>query len=218
LSDTQEYFPPLAIDIVGDVSCPWCFLGKRLIDAVVVSMPRLIVELHWHPFEIEPELPPRGMDYRAHLTVTLGPDKVEAALGKMAEAGREFGLDLDVRDIPRLPNTFAAHRLIRHASIYDVQPQVVERLFQAHFCERRDIGDLQVLCDIASQSQMDLHTTSAFLRSDEGVVALRQEMKDIRKSGIVVAPHFTFGGIFEVAGLQSADVFAGALFNAISEG
>lgn len=218
MSDTQEDFPPLTIDIIGDVSCPWCFLGKRLIDAVVVSVPRITAELHWHPFEIEPELPPGGMDYRAHLVAAVGPDKVEAALGKMAKAGREFGLDLNIRDMPRLPNTFMAHRLIRHASVYGVQPQVVEYLFQAHFCQRRDISDLNVLYDVASQSQMDPKRTSAFLRSDEGVAALRQEMKDIRKSGVDIVPHFTFGGTIEVVGLQSADVFADALFNAIPEG
>jgi predicted DsbA family dithiol-disulfide isomerase len=218
LSDTQEDFPSLAIDIIGDVTCPWCFLGKRLIDAVVVSMPRLTVELRWHPFEIEPELPPGGMDYLSHLIAEVGPGKVGVALGKMAKAGREFGLDLDIGNMPRLQNSFAAHRLIRYASDHGVQPQVVERLFQAHFCDRRDISSLNVLCDVASQSQLDPKAASAFLRSDDGAAALRREMKDTRKSGVDMVPHFTFGGTIEVVGLQSADVFADALFNAIPEG
>lgn len=218
LSDTQEEFPSLTIDIIGDVTCPWCFLGKRLIDAVVVSMPRLSVELRWHPFEIEPELPPAGMDYLSHLVAEVDTSKVAVALGKMAKAGREFGLDLDIGNLPRLRNSFAAHRLIRYASDRDVQPKVVEHLFQAHFCERRDISDLAVLCDVAAHSLLDPKTVSAFLRSDEGAVALRREIKDTRKSGVDLVPHFTFGGTIEVVGLQSADVFADALFNAIPEG
>lgn len=217
MSDTEDDFPSLTIDIVGDVSCPWCFLGKRLIDAVIASVPRVVVELCWHPFEIQPGLPPDGMDYRSYLVAVVGPDKVEAALSKIANAGRDVGLELDVQDIPRLPDTFGAHRLIRRASADGVQSQVVERLFQAHFLERRNIGDLSVLIEVAAQSRMDRAATSAFLHGDEDVLALRQEMKHIRK-GIDIVPHFTFGGTIEVIGLQSVDVFADALFNAIPEG
>lgn len=218
MSDTEEDFAPLSIDIVGDVSCPWCFLGKRLIDAVVGSVPGLAVELRWYPFEIQPGLPPDGMDYRAYLAATFGPDEVEAALAKIVESGREFGLELGVQEIARLPNTFAAHRLIRYSYVYGVQPQVVERLFQAHFLQRQDISDINVLIDAARRSRMDPDATAAFLNGNDDVAALRQEMDDIRKSGVDVVPRFTFGGKIEVIGLQTADVFADALFNAIPEG
>ncbi|MGO9132757.1 MAG: DsbA family oxidoreductase [Methylovirgula sp.] len=218
MSEAEEDPGPLTIDIVGDVSCPWCFLGRRMIDAVVGSVPGLAVELRWYPYEIAPNLPPEGMDYRAFLAEKFGADEVEQALTKIIDSGHEFGLELAVRDIVRLPNTFAAHRLIRYSYVYGVQPQVVERLFQAHFLYRQDISDPNVLIEVARKSRMDPEATAAFLSGNDDVAALRQEIEDIRKSGVDVVPRFTFGGTIEVVGLQSADVFADALFNAIPEG
>jgi predicted DsbA family dithiol-disulfide isomerase len=218
LSEPEEDPGPLPIDVVGDVTCPWCFLGKRLVDAVVGSVPGLAVELRWYPYQIDPGLPPDGMDYRAYLAEKFGAEEVEPALAKIVDAGREFGLELAVDKIVRLPNTFQAHRLIRHSYIYGVQPQVVERLFQAHFLYGQDIGDPKILVEIARKSRMDPDATGAYLAGMEDAASLRQEMDDIRKSGVDVVPRFTFGGKVEIIGLETADVFADALFNAIPEG
>lgn len=218
LSEEEADPGPLTIDVVGDVTCPWCFLGKRLVDAVVGSVPGLAVELRWYPFQIDPSLPPEGADYRAYLAEKFGADEVDPALAKIIDAGHEFGFELGVHKIARLPNTFPAHRLIRHSYIYGVQPQVVERLFQAHFLYDQDISDRNVLVDVARKSRMDPEATAAFLAGHEDVAPLQQEMDDIRKSGVDVVPRFTFGGKIEVVGLQTADVFADALFNAIPEG
>jgi predicted DsbA family dithiol-disulfide isomerase len=209
---------PLPIDIVGDVSCPWCFLGKRLVDAVVGSVPGLAVEMRWYPYQVEPALPPEGVDYRRYLAEKFGADEVETALTKINDAGREFGLELAVDQIQRLPNTFLAHRLIRHSYRYGVQPQLVERLFQAHFLHKLDISDRNVLIDVAHKSRMDPEEVAAFLAGNEEVAALQQEMDGIRKAGVEVVPRFTFGGKIDIIGLQTADVFADALFNAIPEG
>lgn len=218
MSEEEADPGPLTIDIVGDVTCPWCFLGKRLVDAVVGSVPGLAVELRWYPFQIDPGLPPEGVDYQVYLAEKFGADEVPAALGRIVDAGHEFGLELAVNRIARLPNTFAAHRLIRYSYVYGVQPQVVERLFQAYFLHALDISDLNVLVDVARKSRMDPEQTARFLAGNEDAAALQQEMADIRKSGVDVVPRFTFGGQIEVVGLQTADVFADALFNAIPEG
>lgn len=217
-SEAEEDPGPLTIDVVGDVSCPWCFLGKRLVDAVVGSVPGLDVEMRWYPFQIDPALPPEGVDYRAYLTEKYGAEDVEPALAKIVDAGHEFGIELAVDKIARMPNTFAAHRLIRYSYVYGVQAQVVERLFQVHFLYGQDISDPNVLIEIARKSRMDIDATAAFLAGNEDVAALQQEMDDIRKSGVDVVPRFTFGGVIDVIGLQTADVFADALFNAIPEG
>jgi predicted DsbA family dithiol-disulfide isomerase len=218
VSEEEEDPGPLPIDIVGDITCPWCFLGKRLVDAVVGSVPGLAVELRWYPFQIDPALPPDGVDYRAYLAEKYGASEVEPALAKIIDAGHEFGLELAVDKRERLPNTFAAHRLIRYSYIYGVQAQVVERLFQAHFLYLQDISDPNVLIEVARKSRMDPEATAAFLVSSDDVALLRQEMEDIRKSGVDVVPRFTFGGKIEIIGLEPADVFADALFNAIPEG
>lgn len=218
MSEPEDDPGPLTIDVVGNVTCPWCFLGKRLVDAVVGSVPGLAVELRWYPFQIDPALPPEGVDYRVYLAEKFGADEVEPALAKILDAGREFGLELAVDKIARLPNSFAAHRLIRQSYVYGVQPQVVERLFQAHFLYGQDISDPNVLVEVARKSRMDPEAAAAFLAGDEDVAALRQEMEDIRRSGVDVVPRFTFGGTIEIVGLQTADVFADALFNAIPEG
>jgi predicted DsbA family dithiol-disulfide isomerase len=215
---SEEEFKPAPIDIVGDVVCPYSFLGKRLNDAVIQSIPGVEVEVRWYPYQIDPDLPKEGMDRTAYLEQKFGADKVEEELAKISAAAEEFGVAFAFDKIARQPNTLDAHRLIRYAYGFGVQMQVVERLFQAFFLQGLDIGNHEVLAAVAAKSRLDPNAVLAFLAGTEDIAPLQDEMAAIRASGVNEIPRFTFGGKQDIIGLQPADVFADALFNCFEEG
>jgi predicted DsbA family dithiol-disulfide isomerase len=208
---------PIPIDIVGDFVCPSCFLGLRLVHAVVSSVPGLAVEIRWYPFQIDPDLPAEGMERQAYLEKRYGADAIEPELAKAAILAQEFGLELAFDKIKRQPNTFDAHRLVRFSYGFGVQAQIVERLFQAFFLQGLDISDHAVLSALAAKSRLDPDAVARFLAGGEDVAEMQQEISDIRGSGVTDIPRFTFAGKQDLVGLHSADVFADALFNAVEE-
>lgn len=209
---------PIPIDIVGDVVCPYCFIGLRLVNAVVGSVPGLAVDIRWYPYQLDPDMAPAGQDRRAYLETKFGAGGIEAALARPAGMAREFGLELAFDKIQRQPNTFDAHRLIRFAYGYGMQTQIVERLFQAFFLHGQDIGDRAVLIALAAKSRLDPGTVESFLNGGDDVAALAQELADIRASGVHEVPRFTFAGKQDITGIKPAEDFADALFNSIEEG
>ncbi|WP_020177257.1 DsbA family oxidoreductase [Methyloferula stellata] len=208
----------IPIDIVGDVVCPYCFMGLRLVNAVVTSVPGLAVDIRWFPYQIDQDIPAGGMDRQEYLVKKFGADKVEETLAKMASAAEEFGLALALDRIQRQPNTLDAHRLIRMAYGTGLQPQIAERLFQAFFLQGQDIGDRGVLLGIAAKARMDVGAVEAIFNAGQDVEPLIQELAAIRGAGVDEVPRFTFAGKQDIVGLQPADTFADALFNSIEEG
>jgi predicted DsbA family dithiol-disulfide isomerase len=215
---SEDDAAPIPIDIVGDIVCPLCFLGLRLVHAVVGSVPGLAVDIRWYPYQLDSDIPPGGLDRGAYLATKFGAGNVDEILGKAADTAREFGLELAFDKIQRQPNTFDAHRLIRFSYGFGVQAQIVERLFQAFFLQGLDIGDRAVLIALAAKSRMDPAAVEAFLAQNDDIAPLHQEIADIRASGVTEIPRFTFAGKQDIVGLQPADVFADALFNSIEEG
>jgi predicted DsbA family dithiol-disulfide isomerase len=208
----------IPIDIVGDVVCPYCFMGLRLVNAVITSVPGLAVDIRWFPYQIDSDIPPGGMGRQDYLIKKFGADKLEETLAKMSSAAEEFGIALVLDRIQRQPNTIDAHRLIRMAYGTGLQPQIAERLFQAFFLQGQDIGDRGVLLGIAAKARMDVGAVEAIFNAGQDVEPLIQELAAIRGAGVNEVPRFTFAGKQDIVGLQPADVFADALFNSIEEG
>jgi len=214
----EEDSGTIPIDIVGDVVCPTCFMGLRLVNAVVTSVPGLAVDIRWFPYQIDQDIPPGGMDRQEYLVKKFGADKVEETLAKMAASAEEFGVALALDRIQRQPNTLDAHRLIRMAYGTGLQPQIAERLFQAFFLHGQDIGDRGVLLGIAAKARMDVGAVEAIFNEGQDVQPLLDELAAIRGAGVDEVPRFTFAGKEDIIGLKPADIFADALFNAIEEG
>jgi len=208
---------PIPIDIVGDIVSVPCFLGLRLVNAVVNSVPGLAADIRWYPFQIDPDLPPEGLDRTTYLLKTYGDSQVEAVLEREAQSAREFGIELALDAIKRQPNTFDAHRLIRYSYRFGIQTQIVERLFQAFFLQGLDIGDRAVLVAVAAKARLDPREVETFLAQGDDIEALEKEMSDIRSAGVTEVPRFTIAGKTDIIGLQSADVFSDSLFNAIEQ-
>jgi len=154
----------MQIDIVSDTVCPWCFIGKRRLERALAMRPDVPVEIFWRPYRLDPTVPREGVDRRAYMKAKFGDSPRSAAMGEAIRSeGAGEGIDFAFDKIAKTPNTLDSHRLIRWAAGAGVQDAVVERLFKAYFIEGRDIGDAQVLTDVAGEAGMDTALVSELL-------------------------------------------------------
>lgn len=196
------------LDIISDPICPWCYIGKTLLDQALAERPRHPFTIEWHPFQLNPDMPPEGMDRGEYLETKFGGRQGAVnAYAPVLEQARAVGLDIDFGAIERTPNTLDAHRLIHWAGIEDRQTPVAMALFRAYFDEGRDIGDKEVLADIADSVGMDAATVQKLLNSDADVDVIREKDAGFRKMGITGVPTFIVAGKHAVPGCQPKDLW-----------
>ena len=199
----------VTLDIFSDPICPWCYIGKAYLDRALLDAPDHPFTIRWRPFMLNPEMPPEGMDRRAYLEAKFGgkAQAVEAYL-PVTEHARDAGLALDLDHIAHTPSTVDAHRLIHWAGIEGVQTAVVSSLFRAYFEEGRDIGDREVLGDIADACGLDASLVQRLLASD----ADRREIVEMdaaaRGMGVTSVPTFVVAGQHAVPGAQPTDLWS----------
>ena len=222
----------VSVDIVSDVVCPWCYLGKRRLEAAIrdAGTP---VEIHWRPFQLDPTVPPTGLDRTAYMLGKFGDQaKIDAADARLTEAGAVLGLTFAFDRITRAPNTLDAHRLIRWAAAMaqsggagqpalagqpgmpGQQDAVVEALFRAYFTDGRDIGDRKVLVEIAAAEGLDPTLVHRLLASGADEADTREEIASAMRLGVTGVPFFIFAGRYAVPGAQEPRVLAGAIAKA----
>lgn len=211
----------LTVDVVSDVVCPWCFIGKRRLEATLATLqekePALPVHVRWHPFQLNADLPPEGVDRRSYLEAKFGgPARAAQIYERVREAGRTAGIDFDFEAIARQPNTLDAHRLIAWAqSRHEGDPQaLVEALFRAYFLDGRFVGDRGELATIAAAAGYDPADAEAFVASD----ALRDEVAAAearaREMGVSGVPFFIFDGKTALSGAQEPATMLDAIARA----
>ncbi len=209
---------PIPIDLIGDITSPECFIGLRLISAVVESVPGLAVDIRWRPFQVDPDLPREGQDRAAYLEEKYGgPEDVREALENIADIAREFGLTLAFEKIRRQPNSLEAHRLVRFARNFGAELRVIEALFRAFFLDGRDIGDRGVLVTVAARAGLDPELVEAFLARADDIEAVKQELSGFRALGVEHVPRFIIAGKETIAGLIPWEDFEDAIFNSIED-
>ncbi|MGO9675455.1 MAG: DsbA family protein [Methylocella sp.] len=208
----------ISVDLIGDVASAECFIGLHLIRAVVASAPGLAVDIRWHPFQIDPDLPPEGQDHTAYIEDKYG-SLLEAreALASLAEAAREFGLAFAFDRIRRQPNTLEAHRVVRLARSFDADIKMVEALFGAFFHDGRDIGDRAVLVALAAEIGLDPRLVADFLAGAGDTEALQQELTGFRALGVEDVPRFVIAGKKTISGVIPSEDFADALFACVKD-
>lgn len=204
----------VTIDVISDVVCPWCYVGKRRLEAAMAET-ELPVELHWRPFQLDATIPPAGLDREAYMTNKFGSaEKIAAIHARLADTGREVGIPFQFDRIKRSPNTLDAHRLIRWAASSGLQDQVVEALFSAYFTEGVDIGRAGELVRIAGRCGMDETNVHRMLASGTDLREVRDEIATAARLGVTGVPFFIFAGRYAVPGAQGADVLAAAIAKA----
>jgi predicted DsbA family dithiol-disulfide isomerase len=195
----------LAVDVVSDVVCPWCYIGKRklerALDELRLREPGLDVAVRWHPFELNPDLPPEGIDRRAYLDAKFGgAERAAEIYGRVRAAGASVGIAFDFDRIVRQPNTREAHRLVAWAQNSGDAAPLVERLFRAYFVEGRLLTDATELCAIAGEAGLDAAAADALLRSDACRAEVEAEYREAQAAGISAVPFFIFNGPTAVSG------------------
>lgn len=210
------------LDIVSDVVCPWCYIGKhRLARALDTLDGALELDIHWQPYELNPTLPATGMERRAYCEAKFGSlAYAEQIYARIAASAADDGLPIAVERIARTPNTRRAHRLIELAGEAGAacQDAVVDALFQAYFADGRDVGDVEVLLSIASDAGLDAGTVRDALDDGPALARIEREERSARAMGIDGVPAFLFNGRLLFTGAQSPETIARALERAAAKG
>lgn len=196
----------IPVNITSDFVCPWCHIGEKRLARALEQLPSGIeVQLQWLPFELNPDMPPEGMDRRTYLSRKFGSwERVQALQAQIVLAGRDDGAAFDYEAVKRTPNTFLAHRVSWLAQSEGKQRAYVEAAFSAYFVQGRDIGSRHVLAEIANEIGLDQQTVAAFLASDEAVERVRALERNALERGIQGVPFFDIGGAL-LAGAQPAE-------------
>ncbi len=201
----------LRIDLFSDVICPWCYLGKKRLEAAILSKdwPVDIHVIH-QPFELNPDTPAGGVNRKEYLYEKYG-DRIEEADVRLREMGKDAGIEFNFDSAERIPNTKDAHRLIYFAATRGLQSKAADSLFRAYFTDGRDVGNVDVLADIAAECGLDRAEALQFLKSEEAVEEVRSIEAQARNLGITGVPFFILDGRLGVSGAQSEETFVRAI-------
>jgi len=210
----------LNVDVVSDVVCPWCFIGKRRLAKALANLaaeqPGLETRVNWHPFQLNPDLPPEGVDRRSYLEDKFGgPARAAQVYDRVRAAGASVDIPFAFERIERQPNTLDAHRMISWAQARGAADAVVDRLFRAYFLDGRAIGERGVLADIAGEAGLDREAARAMLAGDEGADTIRALDRRVRELGVDGVPYFIFGDKVAVSGAQEPEVLRNAIAQAL---
>jgi predicted DsbA family dithiol-disulfide isomerase len=203
----------LAIEVISDAICPWCWVARRRLDSAIAALaPDVTASVTWRPFELNPEMPKAGVNRRAYRAAKFGSWLHSQALdAQVTAAGRSEGLVFNHSKMERTPNTVDAHRLILLAGQHGKQDAVVEGLFAAYFNQGRDVGDPAILADVGASAGLDRARILAMLASDEGQAEVRSEIQravDLHVSGV---PTVLVDGIPLFSGAIRADLMEAKL-------
>lgn len=196
------------VDIVSDTICPWCFIGKRRFEAALAQSGRNDIMVAWRPFQLNPDMPAEGMSRDAYLTAKFGnTERMQKIYGAIAETGKGEGIDFRFDRIVRTPNTLASHRLVKYAAKLGHQDQIVEALFTGYFMAGRDVGDIEVLADIAGEVGLNREEAINYLRSVEDRDEVAAADVYARRLGINGVPCFIVNRKYAVSGAQPPEAF-----------
>lgn len=201
------------IDIVSDAICPWCYIGKRHLEAALATLAAegLQFTVHWNPFQLNPDMPKEGVARAAYRAAKFGdPERVKAIDARVTQAAEGAGLAFHLDRIARTPNTIDAHRLIWFAGRQGVQDAVMEAVFHAYFIEGRDIGDHAVLADCAAAAGLDRAEALGFLDSGLADPEMRAADRSAREAGVNGVPSFFLDGYSVFSGAMPAEQMAEA--------
>ena len=202
----------LRIDIISDVMCPWCIVGYRQLSAALEAT-GTAHEIHWHPFELNPDMPPEGQNLREHIMQKYGSSLEESEQSRqhLKTLGSDLGIDFQFSDGSRMHNTFNTHQLLHWANTQERMHDLKQALFIAHFTNARDLSDNAVLADIAGEIGLDRTEALAVLDDQRYASQIRQEENFWTKQGIRGVPAVVFDRQHLVTGAQGVDNFTSIL-------
>jgi len=211
---------PLHLDVVSDVVCPWCYIGKRRLEgAIALVGGEIDVAVQWRPFFLNPWIPREGIDRDAYLTAKFGSsDRYKGIASNVAAAAAEEGLEYNAARISRQPNTIDCHRLIHWAEAVGQSGAMKQRLMDLYFKDGADLTDPEVLVKAAGDCGLDPDIVRQSLASDRDVELISQEAQTASEAGISGVPTFLLGGKYALSGAYPSDQLAKAIRHVASLG
>lgn len=202
----------IKLDIISDVACPWCYVGKGYLDQALAARPDHPLQIEWHPFQLNPELPPEGMDRQAYMAAKFGSrENIVRVHQPLLAHAEKAGIAFDLPAITRAPNTLDAHRLIHWAGLEGRQTQMVTALFGAYWREGRDIGSPETLAAIAGECGLDGALIARLLASDADRAEIRARISHSQDRGVQAVPTFILADRHVVSGAQPADLWVSVI-------
>jgi predicted DsbA family dithiol-disulfide isomerase len=203
---------PVRIDVVSDVVCPWCFIGKRRLEKAIALNPETPVEVHFRPYFLNDWIPREGISREQYLTTKFGSvERYQGIAQRVTAAAAAEGLTYAIDKISRQPNTLDAHRLIRWADGIGKAGEMKQKLMDLYFTEGADLTNHAVLVQAAADVGLDAEDVGNALSSDQDVAEVEHEALSAKEAGIEGVPCFIFGGKFAVSGAQAPEYLAEAI-------
>ncbi|MGH0003083.1 DsbA family oxidoreductase [Pseudovibrio ascidiaceicola] len=206
---------PIVIDVISDVMCPWCFIGKRRLEKALMLLPDSTVKVQWHPYQLDATLPKEGKDRKKYLEDKFGgAERAKEIYAQVSNAGAAEEIDFKFEAITKSPNTIDSHRLIRWARSEGMQDAMVEELFKLYFTEGADLTDKQVLINAAERAGLNSKLVSDLLNTDQDVKEVEADVVRAHEIGVTGVPFFIIDGRFAVAGAENPETLAAAIRHA----
>ena len=210
--------PAIRVDIVSDVVCPWCVIGYHQLAAAARETD-IALDIHWHPFELNPDMAPEGENLREHLAAKYGttPEGSRTARARLTALGEELGFRFNYADDMRMVNTFGAHQLIHWADTLGRGHDMKMALFAGFFTYRLDLNDMQVLAECAAGAGFDRDEALAVLEDGRFAEVVREEERQWVARGIRGVPAMILDGRCLVSGAQGVENYTAALRQVASQ-
>ncbi len=211
--------PTIKIDIVSDVVCPWCYVGKRRLEQALTKLSdQYNFELEYHPFELNPDMPLEGKNQAEYLGKKFGSQsRYQEITTHMTQVAAQEGLAFHFEKQQISPNTRNAHRLVQFAKTEGKHLELVEALFRAYFTDGVNLSKAENLVEVAVQAGLDRNKVEELLATDDGLMEVALEEKEIQKLGITGVPFYIINNKYGVSGAQPAETFVQALEQVGSE-
>jgi len=208
----------LRIDIVSDVVCPWCIVGYRQLQAAIDNT-GIKTDIHWHPFELNPDMPAEGQNMQEHIAEKYGSSAEESKSNRerLTEVGAELGFKFDFSEDMRMVNTFDAHQLIHWAETQQRANDLKQALFIAHFSDHKTISDHQTLAEIAQSVGLDRAEALQVLADQRYASDVRERQGHWIKQGIQGVPAVVFDSKYLVSGAQGTEQFERCLTDVVAQ-
>ncbi|NIZ12209.1 DsbA family oxidoreductase [Phaeobacter sp. HF9A] len=204
----SDPLPLVKLDILSDPICPWCYIGKALLDQALADEPDAPFAIEWHPFQLNPDMPAEGMDRSTYLLNKFGSQENAVKLHlQLEEHARAAGVSFNFEAITRTPNTLNAHRLIHWAGLESRQTAMVDALFHANFVAGKDISDVTVLADLAEQVGMDRAVVEKLLAGESDAEEIKARDAHSREMGVNSVPTFIIANQHVVPGAQPPELW-----------
>lgn len=209
----------IKIDVVSDVVCPWCYIGKRRLENALKSLPNSIeVEIEYHPFELNPNAPENGINLREHLIDKFGSeDHYYHQLDRVGNVAKQEGLIYNLLNQPISPNTRKIHALIAGAKEHGIQKEMTEAFFKAYFTDGLNLTEDETILKIAVSVGMTSEIAEAIIHDPKRMNEIEKAEKKFNSMGVTGVPFFILNGKYGISGAQTSDVFIKALTDVSAE-